>query len=41
KKHCLLNGLDEIGVTLQDADAIRQFQRDWKARAPWYFNSAS
>ncbi len=27
RKHCLLNGLDDIGLTLQDADAIRQFRR--------------
>jgi 3-isopropylmalate/(R)-2-methylmalate dehydratase small subunit len=40
KKHCLLNGLDEIGVTLQDADAIRLFEQQWRERAPWYFNSS-
>jgi 3-isopropylmalate/(R)-2-methylmalate dehydratase small subunit len=37
KKHCLLNGLDEIGVTLQDAGTIRQFEDQWRQRAPWYF----
>ena len=26
RKHCLLNGLDDIGLTLQDADAIRAFE---------------
>ncbi|MBT8147566.1 MAG: 3-isopropylmalate dehydratase small subunit, partial [Gammaproteobacteria bacterium] len=37
KKQCLLNGLDEIGVTLQDADAIRVFEQQWRRRSPWYF----
>ncbi|MBT8147427.1 MAG: 3-isopropylmalate dehydratase small subunit [Gammaproteobacteria bacterium] len=37
KKHCLLNGLDEIGVTLQDADTIRDFEQQWRQRSPWYF----
>lgn len=37
RKHCLLNGLDEIGVTLQDADAIRAFEQQWRQRSPWYF----
>ncbi len=40
KKHCLLNGLDEIGVTLQDADAIRRFERQWREHSPWYFGQA-
>jgi len=39
KKHCLLNGLDEIGVTLQDADSIRDFEQQWRQRSPWYFVS--
>jgi len=38
RKHCLLNGLDEIGVTLQDADRIREFESQWRSRSPWYFN---
>ncbi|MEZ5491843.1 MAG: 3-isopropylmalate dehydratase small subunit [Gammaproteobacteria bacterium] len=37
KKHCLLNGLDEIGVTLQDAEAIKAFEDQWRTRSPWYF----
>lgn len=40
KKHCLLNGLDEIGVTLQDAEAIRQFESGWREQAPWYFQTS-
>jgi 3-isopropylmalate/(R)-2-methylmalate dehydratase small subunit len=26
RKHCLLNGLDDIGLTLQDADLIREYE---------------
>lgn len=37
KKYCLLNGLDEIGVTLQDRDAISRFEAAWKQESPWYF----
>ncbi len=37
RKHCLLNGLDDIGITLGDADAIRQFETQWRDTAPWYF----
>ncbi|MCB1671894.1 MAG: 3-isopropylmalate dehydratase small subunit [Gammaproteobacteria bacterium] len=37
KRQCLLDGLDEIGVTLQDADTIRDFEQQWRERAPWYF----
>lgn len=37
RRHCLLNGLDEIGLTLQDADCIRQFEQTHKARNPWLF----
>ena len=36
-KHCLLNGLDDIGLTLEDEAAIRAFERGWQERSPWYF----
>jgi 3-isopropylmalate/(R)-2-methylmalate dehydratase small subunit len=36
-KHCLLNGLDEIGLTLQHADEIRAFEAKHKAAQPWLF----
>ncbi len=39
RKYCLLNGLDDIGITLQDADAIKAFEARWKATAPWYFGA--
>ena len=37
RKHCMLNGLDEIGLTLQHADAIRAFEAKHKAAQPWLF----
>jgi 3-isopropylmalate/(R)-2-methylmalate dehydratase small subunit len=36
-KHCLLNGLDEISLTLQRADAIRAFETQHRERQPWLF----
>lgn len=38
RKHCLLNGLDDIGLTLQDADAIRAYEVTRRQQAPWLFN---
>lgn len=40
RKHCLLNGLDDIGLTLEDADTIRAFEQNWQKKAPWYFTAA-
>ena len=37
RKHCLLNGLDDIGLTLQDADAIKDYEAKRKETAPWLF----
>lgn len=37
RKHCLLHGLDDIGLTLEDADAIRAFEAGHRLRAPWLF----
>jgi 3-isopropylmalate/(R)-2-methylmalate dehydratase small subunit len=37
RKYCLLNGLDEIGLTLRHADKIRAFEAQRKAQQPWYF----
>ncbi len=39
RKHCLLNGLDDIGITLQDADAIREFEKEWQKKSPWLFGA--
>ena len=35
RKHCLINGLDDIGLTLQHADAIREFEARHLADQPW------
>ncbi|SFU30523.1 3-isopropylmalate dehydratase, small subunit [Nitrosomonas eutropha] len=37
RKHCLLNGLDEIGLTLQHADKIRKFEMNRRNEQPWLF----
>ena len=37
RKHSLLNGLDEIGVTLSQSDAIKTFEASYKQRRPWTF----
>ena len=39
RKHCLLNGLDDIGLTLQDAEQIREFEGAYKKANPWLFNA--
>jgi 3-isopropylmalate/(R)-2-methylmalate dehydratase small subunit len=35
KKHCLLNGLDEIGLTLEKAPKIASFEKSAGAARPW------
>lgn len=39
RKHCLLNGLDDIGITLQDADMIRAYEAKRRQEAPWLFGA--
>lgn len=39
RRHCLLHGLDDIGLTLQDADAIREFEGNWRQQCPWLFGA--
>ncbi|MCW8856701.1 MAG: 3-isopropylmalate dehydratase small subunit [Kangiella sp.] len=38
RKHSLLNGLDDIGITLQQEAAITEYENERKKRAPWLFN---
>lgn len=38
RKHCLLNGLDDIGLTLEKADAIRAYEAKRRVDAPWLFD---
>lgn len=35
RKYCLLNGLDDIGLTMKHADAIRNFERQYYEKMPW------
>jgi len=37
RKHCLLNGLDDIGLTLQHQDEIKAFEAKHRAAQPWLF----
>ncbi len=41
RKNCLLNGLDDIGLTLEEADTIKAFEDKWRQKSPWYFANAS
>jgi 3-isopropylmalate/(R)-2-methylmalate dehydratase small subunit len=35
RKYCLVNGFDDIGLTLRHADKIRAFEAERLARMPW------
>lgn len=35
RKHCLLNGLDDIGLTMQKAASIDAFEAQYQTAAPW------
>ncbi|WP_177420575.1 3-isopropylmalate dehydratase small subunit [endosymbiont of Lamellibrachia barhami] len=37
RKHCLLDGLDDIGLTLQHVDAIKAYEVRRRQEAPWLF----
>ncbi len=41
RKHCLLNGLDEIGMTLQSSDKIRAFEAGQRDQQPWLYDVIS
>ena len=38
RKHCLLEGLDDIGLTLQHVDDIKTYEEKAKLNTPWLFN---
>lgn len=38
RKHCLLNGLDDIGLTMQHQDKIKAFEEKHRQTQPWLFN---
>ncbi len=37
RKHCMLNGLDDIALTLQHSDEIKAYEKKRKQAAPWLF----
>ena len=37
RKHCLINGLDDIALTLQHVDDIRRYEERRRHSAPWLF----
>ena len=37
RKHCIMNGLDDIGLTLEHADEIKAFETKYKQSQPWLF----
>lgn len=39
RKHCLLNGLDDIDLTLQNVDDITAFEAKHQQQAPWLFGA--
>ena len=39
RRQCLLQGLDDIGLTLQRADAIRAYEEKWRRQSPWLFGA--
>ncbi|HDY97920.1 MAG TPA: 3-isopropylmalate dehydratase small subunit [Pseudomonas sabulinigri] len=39
RKHCLLNGLDDIGLTLEDADSIKAFEQKHQQSQSWLFGA--
>ncbi len=38
KKKCLLEGLDDIALSLKKADKIKSFEKGWMIKKPWIFN---
>ncbi len=41
KKHCLLNGLDEVGLTLRKVEKIERFEERYSSRFPWALGDAA
>ena len=40
RKHCLLNGLDDIGLTMRKAKSIDDFEESQRASQPWLYAAA-
>jgi len=41
RKDCLIRGLDDIGLTLEHADAIRAFEAQRRMDAPWLYDNST
>lgn len=41
RRQCLLEGLDDIGVTLRSEDAIRRYETQVRTRSPWLFGAGA
>jgi len=41
RRHCLLNGLDDIGVTLENSDLIQSYEDSRRKTAPWLFSAGA
>jgi len=39
RKHCLLNGLDDIGLTLEKIDQIKTYEARREEEVPWLFSN--
>jgi len=39
RRHCLLNGLDDIALTLEDSEHIKAFEARWQKQSPWLFSA--
>ena len=39
RKQCILEGLDEIGLSLKHADAIKEYELKRAKESPWIFNT--
>ncbi|MDQ6955307.1 MAG: 3-isopropylmalate dehydratase small subunit [Mariprofundaceae bacterium] len=40
RKHCLLKGLDDISLTLQQSEIIQAYETERKVSAPWLFGAS-
>jgi len=41
RKKCILEGLDEIGLSLTHANDIKEFEKKRQKQSPWVFNNKS
>ena len=39
RRHCLLNGLDDIELTLLESEAIEKYESQRRQSAPWLFDA--